>query len=348
MPCTHGTSRNASERAVRSLFGDLQNDSIAQSRWARTDAKSPLGLYQSLSLSQSLRHKSLSVSHSISCAKQPMQCASCVVCYEHHPSPIQTGCACRGSNGWAHTGCLERAALVQQVHRGDAVWGECQTCLRAFSGEMLVHMAEAWVSACATVADPIVRCRAHCHLSTCRLLQGRYADAEQLNRDWLAQLTRELGAGHLQTMVCTGDLALSMSFMRKFPEANRLFGDATRALTATHGAHHPDTLLVQCNYVSSLLLQGRWFAAERLARSTVDVLRCHLGETHAYTMACVGNLAKALSKQGKHAEAGDIHRRLIATHVRVLGVDHPDTLKATRQYAMHDAPPSTSTTAEGT
>jgi hypothetical protein len=34
--------------------------------------------------------------------------------------------------------------------------------------------------------------------------------------------------------------------------------------------------------------------------------------------------------------------------VRVLGVDHPDTLKATRQYAMHDAPPSTSTTAEGT
>jgi len=57
MPCTHGTSRNASERAVRSLFDDLQNDSIAQSRWARTDTKSPsvfINLSVSLSLSQHL------------------------------------------------------------------------------------------------------------------------------------------------------------------------------------------------------------------------------------------------------------------------------------------------------
>ncbi len=264
---------------------------------------------------------------------------ACLVCYEHRPPPIRTGCGCRGTNGWAHVDCLARAARFQQAHRGETVWGECHICERAFSGEMLVFLAEAWVAACDELParDPTARFRALGHLSTCRLKQGRYADAERINWELLERLTRERGEGHLQTMVCAGDLALSLSYTRKFAAANRLFADVTRAIVATYGAHHPDALLIQSNHVSSLLLQGRYRAAERLARSLVGVLERVLGATHAYTLACTGNLATALSKQGKRDEAGGVHRRLIATQQRVLGADHPDTRMATRMYASAHA-----------
>jgi len=44
----------------------------------------------------------------------------CVICRDSSPSPIQSGCACRGPLGLAHTDCRAQAAGVQASYKGSA------------------------------------------------------------------------------------------------------------------------------------------------------------------------------------------------------------------------------------
>ena len=76
---------------------------------------------------------------------EPHECV-CIVCLDSDPPPIQSGCACRSATGLAHVGCLIEKAVAQRPHRGYAVWWECQTCERPFTGAMKTGLAEAWWS----------------------------------------------------------------------------------------------------------------------------------------------------------------------------------------------------------
>ena len=52
----------------------------------------------------------------------------CFICRDSSPVPIQSGCACRGAAGHAHTACRAHAAVVLSSYTGFQVWWECQTC----------------------------------------------------------------------------------------------------------------------------------------------------------------------------------------------------------------------------
>ena len=71
----------------------------------------------------------------------------CFVCLGTSPSPIQSGCACRGAAGLAHLCCRVQAAdaLVKQK-KSKAWWWTCQTCKQRFTGEMRDGLANAWWS----------------------------------------------------------------------------------------------------------------------------------------------------------------------------------------------------------
>jgi hypothetical protein len=57
---------------------------------------------------------------------EPHECV-CIIRLDSDPPPIQSGCACRSDTGLAYVGCLVEKAVVQQPHRGNAVWWKCQT-----------------------------------------------------------------------------------------------------------------------------------------------------------------------------------------------------------------------------
>ena len=42
----------------------------------------------------------------------------CIICLEHDPPPIQSGCACRGNAGLARADCLVKKAVSQQAQLG--------------------------------------------------------------------------------------------------------------------------------------------------------------------------------------------------------------------------------------
>jgi hypothetical protein len=89
---------------------------------------------------------------------EPIECV-CFLCLDSDMPPIQSGCACRSDTGLAHVGCLIEKAVAQLPHRGDAVWRECQTCGRPFTGAMQMGLAEAWWSRVWDEAERRAACR---------------------------------------------------------------------------------------------------------------------------------------------------------------------------------------------
>ena len=121
----------------------------------------------------------------------------CIICYASVPPPIQSGCACRSDSGLAHIDCLIAKAVSQQAHRGNKVWRECQTCEQNFTGPMQAGLGEAWWSrVCDQAVESAERLAAAHNLAQCRLGDGRFADAERIQREVLCVRSRVLGEEH--------------------------------------------------------------------------------------------------------------------------------------------------------
>ena len=131
----------------------------------------------------------------------------CIICLDSDPPPIQSGCACRSDSGLAHLHCLIEKAVSQQAHRGFGVWWECQTCGQAYTGAMLTGLGEAWWSRVCDQAEESAErlCAAH-NLGACRLCDGKYAEAERIQREALGARRRVLGEEHPATLASATNL----------------------------------------------------------------------------------------------------------------------------------------------
>ena len=120
----------------------------------------------------------------------------CFICLDTSPSPIQSGCACRGAAGLAHLRCRAEAAeaLVEQKSSAEW-WWTCQTCEQQFTGEMRDGLANAWWSqVCHRAEDDGERLDAAANLAASLSDQGKHDEAEKMEREVLAVKTRVLGA----------------------------------------------------------------------------------------------------------------------------------------------------------
>ena len=120
----------------------------------------------------------------------------CFICLGTSPSPIQSGCACRGAAGLAHLRCRAEAAeaLVEQKSSAEW-WWTCQTCKQPFTGEMSDGLANAWWSrVCDGAEDDRERLAAATNLASSLSDQGKHDEAEKMEREVLAVRKRVLGA----------------------------------------------------------------------------------------------------------------------------------------------------------
>ena len=156
-------------------------------------------------------------------AMETLQAGSCIICYETDPPPIQSGCACRGDSGLAHVGCLIKVAASQAAHRGSASWRRCQTCKQDYTGAMQVALADAWWSRARDQAEQSPeRLDAACNLANSLYAQGRYAEAEQMQRNSHEVEMRLLGAEHPDTLATASNLAQSLFTQGKYAHAEQI------------------------------------------------------------------------------------------------------------------------------
>ncbi len=82
--------------------------------------------------------------------------------------------------------------------------------------------------------------------------QGKYDEAEKLQREGLAVLKRVLGAEHPDTLTAAGNLAVILLRQGKCDEAEKMQQQGLAVLKGVLGAEHPDTLTAAGNLAESL------------------------------------------------------------------------------------------------
>jgi tetratricopeptide (TPR) repeat protein len=267
----------------------------------------------------------------------------CIICLDSNPPPIQSGCACRSDSGLAHVACLiEKAVSQQQQHRGGKAWWECQTCGQRFTGTMQTELGEAlWSRVCDQAEDSGERLAAAGILAACRLTQGKYVEAERIEREVLRVQRRMFGEEHLETLNTAARVALSIMHQAhksrstgKFADAERINREVLGAYRRILGNEHPTTLTSAINLALSLSGQGKHCEAEPIHRDVLGATRRVFGEEHLETQTAASSLALSLSEQGKYADAERIYREVLAIRRRVLGENHPETMKSAYNLAL--------------
>jgi hypothetical protein len=260
---------------------------------------------------------------------------ACIICLGDDPSPIQSGCACRGDAGLAHVECrAEDAAHRMANSKHIDGWWKCRTCGQKFTGAMQLGLAETWWSSVQRLPnEDDGRSAAANNLGISLNAQCKYGEAETMYRETLAVQQRVLGSEHPDTLFMANNVGISLNAQGKYDKAETIYRETLAVQQRVLRSEHPDTLNTSSNLANALKLQGKYGEAETMYRETLAVLQRVLGSEHPDTLFTANNLANALKAQGKHGEAEAMCRETLAVQQRVPGSEHPSTLRTAYNLA---------------
>ncbi|MBL7487975.1 toll/interleukin-1 receptor domain-containing protein [Frankia sp. AgB1.9] len=163
---------------------------------------------------------------------------------------------------------------------------------------------------------------------------GRFAEAENLDRDTYQRRARLLGAEHRDSLRSADALGLDLRGLGDRPAARDWHARALATARAMLGPDDPQTLDIAANLAVDLHGLHELAPARELDEDTLTRRRTVLGASHRQTLASARNLARDLRALDQHAQARDLARQTLDTSRQVLGPDHPDTLLAASSLAV--------------
>ena len=202
---------------------------------------------------------------------------------------------------------------------------------------------------------------------------GRYAEARDLDQDTLDRRRRVLGEDHPDTLTSANNLAIDLRELGEVQAARDLDQDTLDRRRRVLGEDHPDTLCSANNLAVDLRELGEVQAARDLDQDTLDRRRRVLGEDHPDTLppprpwpgparlgecrppatwtrtpwtAAAGCWARTTpdpappitspstcASWARMQAARDLDQDTLDRRRRVLGEDHPDTLRSANNLA---------------
>ncbi|KAI8662890.1 hypothetical protein NCS56_01093800 [Fusarium sp. Ph1] len=166
------------------------------------------------------------------------------------------------------------------------------------------------------------------------LFQGRYAEAERLQREAIRTREELLGAEHPETLTVISDLASTLWRQDRLEEAEELETRVIEAWKRAEGEEHPKALDAMSNLARTISDLGRSKEAEELETRVFQTRKRVLGEEHPDTLISMNNLAVTIRDQGRLDEAAQLQRDVMEIRKRVLGEEHPDTLTSLGNLAV--------------
>jgi len=153
----------------------------------------------------------------------------------------------------AHLCCrVEAAEGLLEQKKSTKWWWTCQTCEQQFTGEMRDGLANAWWSqVCDRAEDDWERLAAAVNLAASLGRQGKYDEAEKMQREVLAVKQRMLGAEHPDTLMTANNLAASLTRQEKYDDAEKMMREVLAVKQRVLGADRPDTLSTAGNLADS-------------------------------------------------------------------------------------------------
>jgi tetratricopeptide (TPR) repeat protein len=229
-----------------------------------------------------------------------------------------------------------RAALAEAFHHGRAVltpealfkWFQerARVFAQAAQWRFLTPMAEEvseLIEQNLGLNDPLLA-TALGELALLYSSQGRYGDAEPLQRWALGIREQALGPDHPDVAATLRALAALRSIQGHIPEAEALLRRALAISEKALGSEHPDTLETEGLLADACREQGRHSEAESLYRRVMAIWEKTLGPNDLRLGGILNNLAILLWIQGRYPEAEPHFRRALAIRESVLGPEHPD------------------------
>ncbi|KAL5588577.1 hypothetical protein FOBRF1_015105 [Fusarium oxysporum] len=181
-----------------------------------------------------------------------------------------------------------------------------------------------------TEEDRLIRASVLHRVGSFFRFQGRYREAESLQREGLSIRRELLGEEHIETLVTISDLAGSLADLRRFEESDKLQRGLIETLKRLHGDENEKTLDAMSNLAVHLSQQDRNDEAIVLDRHVLQVRKRILGEEHIDTIQVMDNLAVRL--EGEEAE--ELQRRVVEVKIKILGKEHPSTVHSKANLAM--------------
>ena len=144
-----------------------------------------------------------------------------------------------------------------------------------------------------------------------RYANGRYAEAEKLEREVMEAQRRVLGPEHPQTLSTILLLASTLQHESRYTEAEKLERDALEVQRRVLGPEHVDTLVTMSALSVVLEGEGRHDEAEKLGRDVLDIRRRVLGPEHPETANSVYDLGCLAARRGRTEEAFSLVREAV-------------------------------------
>ena len=264
------------------------------------------------------------------------ECASCcMICYESHPPPSRSGCACRGDAGLVHPRCLVRNAVAQEALRGSRAWWECQTCHQDLTGTTRWELAAVqWSRAQGLPEESAAWLAAAQNLGKCHLARAEYAEAERMLRHVHAVSSRTLGAEDPATLTDACELSFALLCLGKCDDASNIAHTCSEASRRLFGDEDLLSLRSAQLLAISMAMRGDLAGGGQLLREVHTTCTRVLGETDMLTMNSGAMLCRTLSEQGEYALVEPMLRTLYRLQRRVLGEDHPEVVICANNLGM--------------
>jgi serine/threonine-protein kinase len=174
---------------------------------------------------------------------------------------------------------------------------------------------------------------------------GLYAEAEQQAKVALETRRRVLGPEHPHTLQSMTSVAFAYSLQGRHAEAEALLRETLGIQTRVLGLEHADTAKSMFVLADALREQERYAEAEALFRETLGIQTRVLGPEHQDTLRSRISLTNTLSGcsawsgcgsdlTARAAEVEALERETLGIQTRVLGPQHPDTLKSRMNLAV--------------
>jgi len=166
-----------------------------------------------------------------------------------------------------------------------------------------------------------------------RYANGRYAEAEKLERDVLEVRRRVLGPEHPSTLFSVLFLATTLQHEGRYNEAENLERDALEVQRRVVGPEHQDTLSTMTELAVILEDEGRHDEAGKLGREVLDIRRRVFGPEHPETALSVYNLGCLAARGGRTEEAFELVREAVDHGLSTLNdlhIENDSDLKSLR------------------
>jgi hypothetical protein len=152
------------------------------------------------------------------------------------------------------------------------------------------------------------------------------AHAIAIGEPLVADLERQLGVSHPDTLNAGDRLAAAYQAAGRAAEAIRLFEQTLADREQRLGPGDPDTIRARSDLARAYREAGRIADAVPLVEQVLAARERLFGADHPSTLAWRNNLASAYRATGRPAEAIPLFEKNVATCEQLLGADHPRTL----------------------